>query len=569
MIHVLVELPTLPSPSDDEVLQACGDCLADLAALRDRGLVISAIVRRARALLRADMAYMSTNDLAAGETYIHHTDGVQTTEYASIRMPLGAGVLGAVAAGGGLVQTHGYLRDERLNHLADIDEIVRAEGVETIIGWPMRVGGRVVGALMAAHRSPVIFGAEAVRALELMAQHAAIAVEQTRLWGEVVRLDTQTETRELTELLATDDRLLAALLAEDGLSAIAAVLQEATGAEAAICDPAGRPLAGAALPSGLDLGRGEAPAVISSSVHGASATRHLFGDVEVALAAVTARGQHLGTVLLFGRAMREADLRILGRAAVHVSALLLFERNLAEAGLREQGVLFDDLLAGRPDAGLSSRLAEFGLTRASDCHLAVYRVPAQSRYQALGLIRQAHPSRALLTQHGGEICVLGVGDPGRTHADLARAGIPARVGVMDVRTDWSGVRRAHERAHQIAAALESLGRTSSVARLDDLGLAGLLVAGVDDGLVSSLVERQIGALRRYDADRGTGLCETALAYLETSSLAECAARLRVHVNTVRQRLERVDALLGVWRDGSKRADVHFALLLSRLRAPRS
>lgn len=70
-----------------------------MASVRDRVVVLKAILRRTRRLLDTDMSYMSLNDLTAGETYIHLTDGVQTEAYRTIRMPLGTGVLGAVAAG--------------------------------------------------------------------------------------------------------------------------------------------------------------------------------------------------------------------------------------------------------------------------------------------------------------------------------------------------------------------------------------------------------------------------------------------------------------------------------------
>ncbi len=555
-------LPELTGPSDNALLAACRDCLSDLAALRDRRLVITAIVRRARALLGTDMAYFSSNDLAAGETFIQYTDGVRTDEYAAIRMPFGAGVLGAAAAGGKLVYTYNYLTDEQLNHLPEIDAIVAAEGVASIIGAPMREGGRVAGALMAAHRQSVRFGPKAIQALETLAQYAAIAVEQTRLWDEIAKLDRQAEIQSLTEQLRLDDRLLAALLAEDGLTSVIAALSEATGAVISICDTSGRLLAGAELPAKLKLAVTESAATAPSL---AASARHYVAGQEVALATIMARQEQLGVMVMRAAEIHDGELAVLGRAADYASVLLLFERNLAEAGLREHSILFEDLLTGRPDSAPASRLAEFGLTVTTDCQVAVFRVAPRNHYKALGLIRRAHPSQALIAQRGGEICVLGVGDPKYTHASLSRADIAAQVGVARLRDDWSDVPRAYKQARQIAASLQSLGRSDSVARLGDLGVAGLLVAGVDQQLVSLIVDGQIGALINYDRERKTDLCATALTQLESSSLAECARRLHVHVNTVRQRLERIDALLGPWREGSKRADVHFALLLHRLR----
>ncbi|MDO5671897.1 MAG: GAF domain-containing protein [Actinomycetaceae bacterium] len=564
MSQVQPTLKALPVPTDSQVLAALSACLTDLAALRDRRLVIQAIVKRTRALCGADLAYVSLNDLAAGETYIKFTDGVRTQAYETLRMPLGAGVLGAVASGGETVQTQGYVGDPELNHLQRIDDIVAGEGVHSIMGTPMRVGGRVIGALMLAHRSPVRFAKETIRAMNLLGQHAAIALEHTRLHTEVMELANTTEARELKELLSIDDRLLGALSFDEGLEAITAVLTEATSLDAFICSPSGQWLAGKELPQGLNVGDENVDAFITSSFHGANATVHQFNGSDVAISAVAARGEHLGTIILFGGSVSPPHLRVLERAAVYVSTLLSFERSLAEAGLREQGVLFDDLLVGETVSSFASRLSAFGLTRPSSCHVSIFRLRPEHRYQAIEVIRQAFGDRAIVTQHGGEICFLAEGDPQLAHEALRRVNIVSNVGVVDIAEHWSEVPAAHQRAHQIVSALNTLGRFDTLARLPDLGLAGLLISGVDTSLVSQLITRHLGPLIEYDTTRGTDLRHTALVFLETASMSECAEVLHLHPNTVRQRIERIDSLLGPWREGPKRADYHLILRLAQL-----
>ncbi|WP_224392092.1 GAF domain-containing protein [Pseudonocardia sp. ICBG1293] len=147
--------PPFPEPGQDAILQAVGQTALDLANIGDREVMLGAILRRTRALLGADMAYFSLNDLHSGTTFIQLTDGVRTPEYRAIRMPFGTGVLGRAAAGAGTVATADYLADRSLNHLSGIDTIVGGEGVRAIAGAPMRLGGRVVGALLVAHRAPL------------------------------------------------------------------------------------------------------------------------------------------------------------------------------------------------------------------------------------------------------------------------------------------------------------------------------------------------------------------------------------------------------------------------------
>jgi DNA-binding PucR family transcriptional regulator len=55
----------------------------------------------------------------------------------------------------------------------------------------------------------------------------------------------------------------------------------------------------------------------------------------------------------------------------------------------------------------------------------------------------------------------------------------------------------------------------------------------------------IGPLERYDATRGTDLVETLTAFLESNGQWQATAdRLHIHVNTLRQRLGRIEELTG-------------------------
>ncbi|MVU78594.1 hypothetical protein GPX89_15225 [Nocardia sp. ET3-3] len=57
--------------------------------------------------------------------------------------------------------------------------------------------------------------------------------------------------------------------------------------------------------------------------------------------------------------------------------------------------------------------------------------------------------------------------------------------------------------------------------------------------------RLIGVLEDYDREHRTELVDTLAAFLDASgSWSRCAARLHVHVNTLRYRLQRIEALTG-------------------------
>ncbi len=86
----------------------------------------------------------------------------------------------------------------------------------------------------------------------------------------------------------------------------------------------------------------------------------------------------------------------------------------------------------------------------------------------------------------------------------------------------------------------------SVVAFDELGLALELLDQLSDGDLARLVRRVLGRLRAADGGRDGSLVSTVTAYLAHGcSVAETAAALYVHRNTLRKRLARIERLTGV------------------------
>ena len=118
-------------------MTALYETASDLTAIRDVDTILAAIVRRARQLLGADMAYLSLNDEAEGASYMKVTDGALTAEFRSLRLPLGTGLLGLVAQTGAPYFTEDYQADERFVHRDYIDTAVAGEQIRAILGVPL------------------------------------------------------------------------------------------------------------------------------------------------------------------------------------------------------------------------------------------------------------------------------------------------------------------------------------------------------------------------------------------------------------------------------------------------
>ncbi|MCX5395388.1 CdaR family transcriptional regulator, partial [Streptomyces sp. NBC_00102] len=113
-------------------------------------------------------------------------------------------------------------------------------------------------------------------------------------------------------------------------------------------------------------------------------------------------------------------------------------------------------------------------------------------------------------------------------------------------------------------ALHVLGRQGEGASAHQLGFLGVLLGDARD--VGGFVRATLGPLLDYDARRGTELVRTLAAYFEAgTSLTRAKDALHVHVNTVVQRLDRIEALLGPdWNLPDRALEIQLALRLARL-----
>jgi PucR C-terminal helix-turn-helix domain/Purine catabolism regulatory protein-like family/GGDEF-like domain len=121
-----------------------------------------------------------------------------------------------------------------------------------------------------------------------------------------------------------------------------------------------------------------------------------------------------------------------------------------------------------------------------------------------------------------------------------------RIGVSDAVTGAAALLGAVAEA-RAAAAGGAVGSTSdhTVAGPEALSSHALLLAAVPLELRESYRRRVLGPLLDHDRAHRTDLVRTLAAYLECSgSWSRCATAMHLHVNTVRYRIERIEALSG-------------------------
>ncbi|HEY0636006.1 MAG TPA: GAF domain-containing protein, partial [Pseudonocardiaceae bacterium] len=233
-------------------LAALVDTARDLAVLRDLDAVLEAIVRRARALLGTDTAYLTLVDEDRGDTEMRVTDGSVSARFQSLRLPRGAGLGGLVALTAAPYATADYLHDERFRHTSEIDTGVLDEGLVAILGVPLALGSRVIGVLFAANRRRRPFAREEVDLLGSLGALAAVAIDNARLLAETRQ--AVADVREANELVrrhstqverAADahERLTALVLRGGDVPELAAAVVEVLSGGLLVVDAEGRELA--------------------------------------------------------------------------------------------------------------------------------------------------------------------------------------------------------------------------------------------------------------------------------------------------------------------------------------
>ncbi|MGW0121804.1 helix-turn-helix domain-containing protein [Streptomyces sp. NPDC003327] len=551
----------------------------DLAGLRDLDAVLRAIVQRARSLLGTEVAYLSLNDPAAGDTYMRVTEGSVSARFQQLRLGMGEGLGGLVAQTARPYVTDDYFDDDRFQHTRTIDTAVRDEGLVAILGVPLSLGSQVIGVLFAADRRARVFEREQVALLGSFAAHAAVAIDTANLLAETRSALAELERandiiREHSAVIEraseVHDRLSELVLRGGGVHDVADAVSQVLGGTVEF----------------TETGAGSAR----------RADGHAVREGDDWVAAVSAGGESLGALVLRGQPdLDPVDQRTLERAALVTSLLLLARRSAGEAEQRVRGELLDDLLDA-PDRDrrlLRERAARLRTDGSAPHVVLAARVDRPDAADARSGDRDSADRRRLRsaashlasTQHGlasardgGTVLLLPL-PPGGSAADLARRTArhlgdvlrePVTVGasapVRDLLDHPERVAAAYTEARRCLDALRLLHRSGQGAAAEDLGFLGLLLADSRD--VDGFVERTVGEVVAYDRRRGTDLVRTLDAYFASGmSPARTKDALHVHVNTVAQRLERVGRLLGPdWQTPSRALEIQLALRLHALAA---
>ena len=541
--------------SREELLSALLDIATDLTMLKDVEIVLQTIAQRTRRLIGSDMAYISMTDFERHQTYINQSDGVATHAYRTLVQPLGTGVLGQVALGLAPYQTSDYLVDDTLNRVEHIDEVVRAEGVRAIMGVPLKVAGRVIGALVVAERSPRQFSLEEIDIVDSIGKQAAVAIDNSMRFEQL---------RTLTDSLAGEQKRSAA-----ELSVITRILDlDARLMESVMIEPDVRRILdiGRALISADLVFQGPSGTIITSTESSATAAPPAVelptGIDPAEYTPVMAAGEELGRILA-ARQLDEPEQGLLERVAVHAALAILFLRAERDADSRRQAEFLSELFAGRSAAvdHAELRFKRWGIMPGAPLWCISIAVPSDDFKHRLLEFKPLSENSVMLLHDDHACLVTSVDDwEIKLRAFFARQGWRLQAGTSGAVAIPRHLPDAHRSSLFALGSLQSLGR-DGIADGAEFGMVGALLELGRRGELPGHLTASVTPIIDYDAARGTELTRTALLFLETdANVRRTSELLFVHRNTVRQRLERIDQLLGTgWSVSPRRLEIHLAL----------
>ncbi|MFF4624106.1 helix-turn-helix domain-containing protein [Nonomuraea jabiensis] len=548
-----------------------------------RGLrdVLDLVAATARELLGLDFCGVLVPDPAERNLVIAGWSGL-TEEYVA-RVNSDRPVRLEAGASGGAPSSRAY-RSGRPCAVADISRepdfiwggVAREQGYRSMLSVPLVTASGVIGTLNSYRSAVHEFGGEEIDRLQLLAEHAALAITSARV------LDDLRDQRDLVmRSEKIHERLLRVAVRAGGVEGIAGALHDLLGAPVLVQDVRGEVLAqagGAPAPEDLlDAGDGRrAPEAGLVREQGP----HVVADVVL-------EGEVAARVWVPGRAgaLAPPDRRALEHASIVLSLELLRRRTALEVEQNLRGDLLADLLAGADpmSPSLRDRAGLLGHDLARDHLTLVAQVTAGGRPAPAGAIQRALTEavalasgvrpRPLVAVHRDVIVALwpvaATGPAsGRPAADALRRSLRSARGVDDATVAVSDpaqrdLLNAYRTARGALAVAGHAGRSGTTITLDDLGVAGLLLQLGDPVRLRAYADRTLGALIRYDRDHGAALLRTLRTYLDSGVDRHVTARaLTLHPNTVSQRLRRVEALTGLdLRSAQAVVDARAALIV--------
>ena len=568
----------------EEEISALYATVAQLTARRDLAAVLKTVVERTRELLGSDIAYIMLLDEGGSTLRMRVAAGNQSAAFMQLERPVRPGVS---AYAGTTVTSPDFLNDRELDHHGATDDLVRLEGVRSVLGVPLRTQLASLGTLCVANRFVKDFSQGEIALLSSLAEHAALALDNARLYEDAVsaaaasaeaRAEAESHLERLERVESVHQKLTEVLLEGHGVSGVASTLAESFAAGLLITDWRQRPLAD--FGSGLTDRQGVVSVALLRRPDVVAALNRCSADFQtvtigqdIVVAPISARRELLGFIWArrSRRDRQDEALRTSIEQAARVVALeMLREREAVETERRLRRDFMYELLSDHfaDPVALEPRARQVWRDYGSEHRPLVISVLSRSAVGGSPIERARRllsdgRSADLVTIHGMYLIVLTtVTQRDRVLAEseairevLAHNGMEAGIAIGPTCRVLKDTRSAILTARHLLELLSP----RRILWTEGLEPLALLFESSSGERLDAFVQRTLAPLRGKEE-----LMATLAAYYDSAgNRADASRTLGIHVNTLRGRLDRIEQMIGGSVDEAARAVPLRLALLAR------
>jgi GAF domain-containing protein len=499
----------------------------------------------------------------------------------------------ALAAGEGLVGwvmeqgraefiREGGLEDPRTAYVPELEE----ERFQSMVAVPITSRAATsIGAIVLHTEAPREFDEGIINVLGRAAALVSGAIENARLYEDArERVEELTRLAELSQdLAAVSDR---ASLLQVGAAGMRRMLggdlcriyevDPEHGARHVAADPPSPEEVGTAAEAEL-LADLAAHRELTDEVAAKATRSQLGGAIAVPLATGS---EWVGAILVASEVPLPDSARELLRTAGHQFGLALEKIALIER-LTDENVardLFEAIVTG--EVGIAAARAAAGGIELGRVHLVAVARPRtepdaswKARSEAIELLlRRLHPGALCDLGSSAVRAILPTPTEGTEAARKSATAIATlardhnlAIGLSEARTGLAGIRHALEEADDASRIGLHIQTAGDVLLYRDTGVYRYLIEQLESGGPDDHLRDLVEQIDAYDTKRNTQLLLTLDTYLDHSRSAAATARaLWIHVNTLRQRLERIESLTSSPLEDQDLLALQLAVKLARL-----
>lgn len=547
--------------------------LAQAAASTQRpDELLDLIIREATSAIGTDVCslYLLT---PSGDLLLTATNGLNENMVDKVTMKVGEGITGWVAETRRQAVVPDVSKEPHWKWVPGLDE----DRFHSMLSVPIESGPRLVGVINVQSTERREFNSADIDFLRAIAGQVAGILERSELQRR-----TEIQLGEIRLSHDIHERFTKLSLEGAGIPSILEVIGSLAGGRAALYSPDGYRVRGVGESTDGMPPRIHMPNPLGQA--GARELRITAGKPPRPLDVVPVRaGAEMLGMLAVGVEENTVDSEGRRRALEHGSTVLALEmskeRAAAEVERRLRGDLVEELLAGGLEADEAERLARqaerlghrlpqhaWVVTLEPDDDKTEATLTARGHQDRLdvalsGLIRSRLPGALTLVRSSSAVFLVtdevatDLAAVEKLAAQILAAAGPAMkpgtasVGIGNLANGVSELARSHIEARQALRLTRRAGGRSKVASYRSLGAFRLLLEVQSPEALRRFVTELLGPLLQYAQSRDTPLLETLEALSAARWVRRAASRqLRIHINSMTYRVERIEALTGLQLD---------------------